>query len=560
MSTSVDSTSSVDRAAEARRAAEAAAAQQAKQAQQTQQTQQTQDAQQEAAQPAAAAPETTAAAEPTRTPASPETQQATREKALGHETQARQGLEQGRPAASSLSLVPSSTTPTTAARGLQRAAPNATAGDAAARDAAARDASAAAPNASATADVHAAPKVFDDAQLAKRKQQLDAFNALEGKRPSPGADVNANANASAGAQQSGPDSLHNNGSAAGADAAQNSAPSGAVSNARPGTTTPPEARPTGPATPYANTPQHRERVNRIVDGMARRLGRDPANLSPADRQRITRAAERMAHLMGATPTNDRGWKALDKAVRTGTVGVGLAGIHGFGGGPRNEGEIEQTRRDMSGAGGQEIDAVLDNDHGGPEAVATMSNRHQVNRLRELGGYMNELGITMNVTAHSNGFNALATVAREGNVRFGNVTLVNPNIPGSLATTTEGMRAIRRQSDGRTSLVTSVDDGIVPMTPAGIATDGKVWRNQIRAAAAAGFDDITVLTQAGHNLDSMSDQRDGRERGNLDFHRGPSGQMEPVNPDAWRARGWAWHPDRGFVRLQNPRERPLGRAA
>ncbi|MEW5851766.1 MAG: hypothetical protein AB2A00_23455 [Myxococcota bacterium] len=285
-------------------------------------------------------------------------------------------------------------------------------------------------------------------------------------------------------------------------------------------------------------PQPDPEVRRRVEAeIARRLG-------PQRAHRAREIADRMARALG-NGNMQRGMAALDRALRNGRLNVGLAGIHGPRGGPRSDEELADTRHNMSTTSGREVDAVLDNDGGVVAGRNAHVNQEQLRKLRETAELAHEIGLPLDVTVHSNGFNTLRAYAADPtNPRLGNVTLINPNIPGDPEQTRAAFRNIVQRSD-HVRLVTSIDDDAVPLSAAG--GNGPVWQQQINAAVAAGVQDIRVLTGANHNLDSMAAHIN--QPGALDLRRNPrTGRLEPVNPEAWLVRGYQWHPGRGLHRI------------
>src|SRR6185295_688334 len=238
-----------------------------------------------------------------------------------------------------------------------------------------------------------------------------------------------------------------------------------------------------------------------------------------------------------------------------------AGISRPQGGERNQDTLEALRRDMSTTTGGNLHAVLDNDNGALAANRGAPDERQLAALREVQALSQQLNLPVDLVSHSNGFNTLRTFLDQNpNAHFGNITLLNPNIPPNFADTQRGFQAMVNQSD-HVRLVTSLSDGAVPLSGAGRNGHGSVWEQQINAAVGAGVPDITVLNRAGHGVDSLADQI-GRPRPNLDFARDPAtGRTVPRDPAAWRQLNYNWSPENGFQRIQpRPSPFPVRRAA
>lgn len=328
----------------------------------------------------------------------------------------------------------------------------------------------------------------------------------------------------------------------------------ALNRGGPGPASP--TRPTTQASPSVDSPERDRRTReRALDLIARRRfpGRDPSSLTPAERADVMRRTHRMAQIMSQNGDVQRGYERLLGALDRGRMRIGLAGINNWHGGRRTDTALENTRQNMSFAGGGEVDAVIDNANGARMAYFARPNARQTAELREMAQLARELNLPLDVTSHSNGFNALAAVARESPPgTFGHINLVNPNVPGRTDRTTEDMRAMVRASE-RVSLTTSLSDDAIPLSQAGIAGNGAGWRNQITAAVRAGISDIRVLSRALHGLDSIT-EHGGTEPASLDFYRPrPGAPLQPRDTDAWeRQTGWRWNGER-FVRVPRPRQ-------
>jgi hypothetical protein len=336
---------------------------------------------------------------------------------------------------------------------------------------------------------------------------------------------------------------------AGARGAQN--PGGlAAAQGRPDNTLGGPPRPTPPQA----DPATRQRVETEI---TRRLGDQGGNARDI--------ADRMARTLGNGDMR-RGMDILERGLRNNNLNVGLAGINGAFGGPRTQATLDALQRDMRGATGRGLDTVIDNDNGARAANAGEHNPGQLTALRDVVNLGNQLGIRTDLVSHSNGFNTLRTFLGENpNARLGNVTLVNPNIPPAFADTQRGFQAMVNQSD-RVRLITSIGDGVVPMSGAARNGNGAVWQQQINAAAGAGVQDITVLREAGHGVDAVAGQIGAANRPNLDFARDANGRTVPRDPAAWRQQGFTWSAQNGFrpVRQETPtlggpqRDRPQAR--
>jgi hypothetical protein len=299
----------------------------------------------------------------------------------------------------------------------------------------------------------------------------------------------------------------------------------------------------------------------------------PPQPDPATRQRVEDAVtqrlngagdardvtDRLARALGNGDMR-RGMEALDRALQDGRLNLGLAGINGPRGGQRNQDTLEALRRDMNGATGGNLHSVLDNDNGALAANRGAPDDRQLAALREVHDLSRQLNLPVDLVSHSNGFNTLRTFLDQNpNAHFGNVTLINPNVPPNFQDTQRGFQAMVNQSD-HTRLVTSIADGVVPLSGAGRNGNGSVWEQQINAAARAGVPDITVLNRAGHGVDSVADQIN-RPRPNLDFARDPAtGQTVPRDPAAWRQLNYNWSPQNGFQRIPVHPFPHIGRAA
>jgi len=305
------------------------------------------------------------------------------------------------------------------------------------------------------------------------------------------------------------------------------------------------------AQPPAQTQPDPATRQRVEDQVAQRLN------GAGDTRDVT---DRLARALGNGDMR-RGMDALDRALRDGRLNLGLAGINGPWGGQRNQDTLEALRRDMSAATGGNVHSVLDNDNGAASANRGAPDERQLAALREVQDLSRQLNLPVDLVSHSNGFNTLRTFLDQNpNAHFGNVTLVNPNIPPNFQDTQRGFNAMVNQSD-HVRLVTSIADGVVPLSGAGRNGNGSVWQQQVNAAAAAGVPDITVLNRAGHGVDSVADQIN-RPRPNLDFARDPNtGRTVPRDPAAWRQLDYTWSPENGFrhTRPANPFPR-IGRAA
>src|SRR6185295_11653023 len=293
-----------------------------------------------------------------------------------------------------------------------------------------------------------------------------------------------------------------------------------------------------PPPPQAD-PQTRQRVQ---DEITRRLGGD------ANAQDI---ADRLARGLG-NGDMQRGMDILERGLRDNNLNVGLAGISGVFGGARTQATLDALQRDMGTATGRNLHAVVDNDNGGAAASRGDPNQRQLTALGDIANLGNQLGIRVDLVSHSNGFNTLRQyLADNPNAHLGNVTLINPNIPPELADTQRGFRDMVDHSD-RVRLITSLGDGVVPMSGAGSNNNGPVWQQQINSAARAGVQDITVLPRTGHNVDAVAGDI-GRERPNLDFARDRAGRTVPRDPEAWRRQGFTWTPENGFRPVQQPQQ-------
>ncbi|HEY8212457.1 MAG TPA: hypothetical protein VIG99_33470 [Myxococcaceae bacterium] len=328
----------------------------------------------------------------------------------------------------------------------------------------------------------------------------------------------------------------------------------------------PNAGARGPQNPAdAQAAQGRRQPDNTLGGPPRP---QPPQADPATRQRVETeiarrlgqggnardVADRMARALGNGDMR-RGMNILENGLRNNNLNVGLAGINGAFGGARDQATLDALQRDMRGATGRAMDSVLDNDNGAIAANAGRPNQGQLNNLRDIVNLGQQLGIRTDITSHSNGFNTLRTfLADNPNARLGNVTLVNPNIPPNFQDTQRGFQAMVNQSQG-VRLVTSIGDGVVPMSGAARNGNGPVWQQQINAAAGAGVQNITVLRDAGHGVDSVAGQIGAANRPNLDFARDANGRTVPRDPAAWRQQGFNWSPNNGFQRVQQPRPQP-----
>jgi len=282
---------------------------------------------------------------------------------------------------------------------------------------------------------------------------------------------------------------------------------------------------------------------RVQDEITRRLGGD------ANAQDI---ADRMARGLGNGDMR-RGMDVLERGLRDNNLNVGLAGISGAFGGARDQRTLDALQRDMGTATGRNLSAVVDNDNGAMAASRGDPAQGQLAALRDIANLGNQLGVRVDLVSHSNGFNTLRQyLADNPNAHLGNVTLINPNIPPNLPDTQRGFQDMVGHSD-RVRLITSIGDGVVPMSGAGNNNNGPVWQQQINSAARAGVQDITVLTRAGHNVDSVAGDI-GRERANnLDFARDGAGRTVPRDMEAWRRQGFTWTPENGFRPVEQPQQ-------
>ena len=171
-----------------------------------------------------------------------------------------------------------------------------------------------------------------------------------------------------------------------------------------------------PAAPGAADARTRERVEAEI---TRRLG------GGANARDI---ADRMARALG-NGDMQRGMTILERGLRNNNLNVGLAGINGPFGGPRQQGVLDGLQRSMGNATGGNVDTVLDNANGAFQANNGTANAAQLRALTDIANLGAQLGVRVDVVAHSNGFNAVRTfLANNPDTRLGNVTLVNPNIP------------------------------------------------------------------------------------------------------------------------------------
>jgi hypothetical protein len=271
--------------------------------------------------------------------------------------------------------------------------------------------------------------------------------------------------------------------------------------------------------------------DRLVDKMAKRLGKDPSKLTDAERDKLRERVNKLSKILGKGNVG-LGNYVLEKVLDKGRLHLGLAGIHGPKGGPRSPEELEQTRQDMGKAVRGEVDAVLDNDNGARGGLHATPNAEETQQLADVMHEMADLKIPVDITSHSNGFNALAKVAREAKppVHFGHVNLVNPNVPGTVSEATKDMKEIVAHSD-RVSLTTSIDDDAIPFSAAGLRNAGQGWKVQIAAAARAGVSDITVFNKATHDLASVGSRWDAGGP-DLSFHKDANGRFVPNDPEAW----------------------------
>jgi len=266
-------------------------------------------------------------------------------------------------------------------------------------------------------------------------------------------------------------------------------------------------------------------------------------------------AARLARRLG-NGDMQRGMQVLEKALKNNRLNLGLAGIHGRGGGPRNEKELQELQAAMGKATKGEVDTVLDNPNGGTEGKRGEPNEGQLEALTEIANLGRELGIKLDVVSHSNGFNTLRTfLADNPNAKLGNITLVNPNIPPAFSDTKRAFRDMVSHSDN-VHLITTRSDEAVPWSYADGNGRGDVWQQQVHAAALAGVQNITVLSTANHSVESVAQHLEDRRNDqlNLDFERDPkTGRTVPKDPEAWRRAGYTWSPERGFERI--PPRRP-----
>jgi len=299
-----------------------------------------------------------------------------------------------------------------------------------------------------------------------------------------------------------------------------------------------------PPPPPQADPATRRRVEAEI---TRRLGGQGGN--------ARNIADRMARALGNGNLR-RGMDILERGLRNNNLNVGLAGINGAFGGARDQATLDGLQRDLGTATGRGLDTVIDNDNGARSANVGAHNPGQLAALRDIANLGAQLGVRVDVASHSNGFNTLRTFLTENpNTRLGNITLVNPNIPPNFRDTQRAFSDMVGRSD-RVRLITSIGDGVVPWSGAGRNGRGPVWQQQINAAAAAGVQNITVLSDAGHGVDSVAGQIDRRGRPNLDFVRDPrTGRTEPRDLEAWRRQGYTWSPRNGFRALPPP-PRPI----
>jgi len=321
------------------------------------------------------------------------------------------------------------------------------------------------------------------------------------------------------------------------------------SAARPGDPQPAGGRPQGARPQGAQQPQARREGEPVGGRQPPRPEADPATRARVEAAIARRLngrggnareiADRMARRLG-NGDMQRGMAALDRALQRGRLNVGLAGINGPFGGSRNPQKLDDLTRDMRNVPGGDVDAVLDNANGAPEARRGEPNRRQLAALTELSNLARELDLPMDVTSHSNGFNTLRHFLRENpNARLGNVTLVNPNIPPKYGDTQQAFRDMVRQSNN-VRLITTFSDEAVPLSGAGRNGQGPVWQQQINAAAAAGVQNITVLTNAHHSVESVGQHINRPDRLNLDLKWDEKLQRTvPVDQSAWQGTGYRW---------------------
>ena len=411
-----------------------------------------------------------------------------------------------------------------------------------------------------------APQAAQTAELTRRRN-TDSFEASsQGAQRAPGAQAArpaANANASTSAQTRAAPADRNTDSFQPAQAAQAAAqpaqsaqtaqapsasgrgPAG-ESAAGPAPTTPQSARNArgpqdlrGARPPLANNPADPQVRARVEAEIARRLNGRQGN--PRD------IADRLSRALGNGDMR-RGMEILERGLQNNRLNIGLAGINGAFGGPRTQREIDDLQRAMNNATGGTVDSVLDNSNGAGAASAGRPSPDQLRALTDIANLGAQFGIGVDVVSHSNGFNTLRTFLSENpNARLGNITLVNPNIPPNYQDTRRAFQDMVNQSD-RVRLVTSMDDGAVPLS--GANRNGHVWQQQINAAAAAGVQDITVLTGAGHSVESVGDHLNrGGDRLNLDFAHDPQqGRTVPRDPELWRRLGYSWTPENGLQQI------------
>jgi len=313
-------------------------------------------------------------------------------------------------------------------------------------------------------------------------------------------------------------------------------PGGAQAGAPQGNVQPLAAAPQPP--PNAADPATRQRVEAEI---TRRLG---AGGNARD------IADRLARSLGNGDMR-RGMEILNTGLRNNRLNVGMAGINGLFGGPRTQPVLDGLQRDMRAATGGNVDTVLDNANGGGHASRGEANPAQLAALTEIGNLGAQLGLRVDVVSHSNGFNAVrAYLANNPNARLGNITLVNPNIPPNLQDTQRAFRDMVRQSGG-VRLITSLADEAVPLS--GAARNGPVWQQQINAAAAAGVQDITVLRNAAHSVESVGQHLNQNRRPNLDFAWDPQQRRTvPRDLEAWRQAGFTWSAANGFQAIPTRR--------